>query len=124
MTGTTVSEWIASLDIWPLVVMLIPYFFVFRRYGDEVRTKRLASLFHAIGLFFVTATAAAVVALELTDAYLLVALLLVASAAYVFRARVFPYRLSCPRCGHAYNVFSSDMKIVYVMDDHLCDQCR
>ncbi|MFW6288961.1 MAG: hypothetical protein ACOC2Q_04190 [Spirochaetota bacterium] len=119
-----VSEWIAGLDIWPLVLMLIPYFFLFRSRGQESREKRFASLAHAIAVFAITSVAALVLALGLTDAYLFAAIALVAALAYALRERVFPYRLSCPQCNRRYELFTSDFKIVYLMDDHLCDDCR
>ena len=124
MGGTTVSTFLADLDIWPLVVMLLPYFFLFRKHGNEVRRKRLASLYHAIIVFLVTACAGAVVAFGLTDAFLLVVVLVLSVASWVFRSHVFPYRLSCPGCGRAYNLLSEDLRTVYVLDDHLCEACR
>ncbi|MFW5690150.1 MAG: hypothetical protein ACOC1U_11315, partial [Spirochaetota bacterium] len=111
-------------DIWPLVVMLVPYFFIFRKHGNEARTKRLASLYQAIAVFIVTTAAAAVVAFDLTDAHLTGAVVLVAIAAYALRRHLVPYQFSCPECGRAYNLFSEDLRIVYVMDDNLCDSCR
>ncbi len=124
MTGMAVSEWIASLDIWPLVVMLLPYFFLFRSHGQESKAKRFASLSHAIAVFAITSVAALVLALGLSDAYLFAAIALVAAGAYALRERMFPYRLSCPQCGRKYELFTSDFRIVYLMDDHLCDDCR
>lgn len=124
MSGTTVSAFLADLDIWPLVIMLLPYFFLFRKYGNEVRRKRLASLYHAIIVFLITASGAAVVAFELSDAYLLGAVVVLSLAAWVFRRHVFPYQLTCPGCGRTYNLLSSDLRTVYVLDDHLCEACR
>ena len=124
MTGNTLSTWIADLDIWPLVVMLLPYFFLFRKHGAEVRVKRLASLYHALMVFVITSAAGLIAALDLTDTWLAPAVGVVAIAAYVLRRQVFPYRLSCPGCGRAYNPFSADLKVIYVMDDDLCDACR
>jgi hypothetical protein len=124
MTGNDISTWIAELSIWPLVVMLLPYFFVFRKYGIEVQTKRLASLYHATAVFLLTTAGGAIATLELTDAYLVGAVALISLAAYLLRGRFFPYRLNCPGCGRRYNLLSSDFRTVYVMDDNLCDSCR
>jgi hypothetical protein len=124
MTGTTVSSFIADLDIWPLLVMLLPYLFLFRRRGNEVKRKRIASLSHAIIVFLITMAAGAVMSFGLSDAYLFGAVLVIAIAASILRRHVFPYQMSCPGCGRKYKLFSEDMKIVYVMDDNLCDDCR
>jgi hypothetical protein len=124
MNGMAASEWIAGLDVWPLVVMLIPYFFLFRSRGQESKAKRFASLSHAIAVFVITSVAALVLALGLTDAYLFAAIVLVAAGAYALRERMFPYRLSCPQCNRKYELFTADFRIVYLMDDHLCDDCR
>jgi 8-oxo-dGTP diphosphatase len=118
MNGITVSVWIAELGIWPLVVVLVPNL-MFRRYGQASGKKRMSSLMQAIAVFLITTVAAFVVERELTDMYLFFGIGIVAVALYIFRARVFPYRLSCAECET-----KLDFKTIYFMDDNLCPACH
>jgi 8-oxo-dGTP diphosphatase len=124
MDGTAVSTWIADLGIWPLVVMVLPTVFLFRRHGAGNGRKRLASLYQAIGVFLISTIAATVIALDLTDIYLLGGVLVIGLVAFLLRRRVFPYRRTCPECGHEHKIFTEEFKNIYVMDDDLCDNCR
>lgn len=124
MNQTVISQTIADAGIWPLVVMLVPYVLIFRRHGAEANKKRLASLLHAIAVFLVTIGATIIMSLGLSDIYLLIPIIGIALGSYFARAQMFPYRLTCPSCGKRYNLLSDDFKIVYVMDDNLCEDCR
>ena len=118
MNGITVSAWIADLGIWPLVVVLVPNL-MFRRYGQASGKKRMSSLMQAIAVFLITTMAAFVVERELSDMYLFFGIGIVAVVLYIFRARVFPYRLSCAECET-----KLDFKTIYFMDDNLCPACH
>lgn len=124
MNGTAVSQWIADLGVWPLIVMLLPNLMLFRKYGQEAAKKRAASLYQAIAVFLVTISAGAVAIFGLTDTYLVLAVVGVAAGAYLLRKRMLPYRLTCPECDTKHDLFGGDFKNVYVMDDDLCDACR
>ena len=124
MSGTVVSQWIADLGIWPLIVMLLPNLMLFRKHGPVAKRKRLASLFQAIAVFLVTIVAGTVVNIGLTDIHLVLGVAAVAVGAYLLRKRMFPYRLTCPACGRKHEIFTGEFKNVYVMDDDLCDACR
>lgn len=124
MSNTAVSQWIASAGIWPLLIMLIPTVFVFRKYRDTSRTKRIASLSHAIAVFVFTSVAAVIPAFGLTDVYLVPALAVITLAAYLLRRTMFPYRMACPDCGKRHDIFTAEFKNIYVFDDNLCDACR
>jgi hypothetical protein len=119
-----ISEWIAGLGVYPLLVMLVPSITLFRKRGREVMVKQTASVLHAIIVFLATASAMAIVAYELSDLLLIPVLLVIGGAAYLLRKRVFPYRLTCPECGRRHAIFSGDFRNVYVMDDNLCNECR
>lgn len=124
MSGTVVSQWIAELGIWPLIVMLLPSLMLFRKHGPAANRKRLASLYQAIAVFLVTIVAGTVTNFGLTDIYLVPGVAAVAVGAYLLRKRMFPYRLTCPACGRKHEIFTGEFKNVYVMDDDLCDACR
>ena len=124
MGNSPVSQWILSLGIYPLLVMIVPTLTLFRKRGREVMIKQGASLAHAIIVFLVCASAMVVVSLELSDIFLLPAVLLIGFVAYLLRKRVFPYRLACPECGHRHNLLTAEFRNVYVMDDNLCNDCR
>lgn len=124
MNGTAVSQWIAELGIWPLIVMLLPSLMLFRKHGPAANRKRLASLYQAIAVFLVTIVAGTVTNFGLTDIYLVPGVAAVAVGAYLLRKRMFPYRLTCPACGRKHDIFTGEFKNVYVMDDDLCDACR
>ena len=124
MGNYAISEWITGLGVYPLLVMLVPSITLFRKRGREVIVKQTASVLHAVIVFLITASAMAIVAYELSDLLLIPALLVVGAAAYLLRKRVFPYRLTCPECGHRHAVFGADFRNVYVMDDSLCNDCR
>ena len=118
MNGNTVSVWIAELKMWPLIVVLIPNL-MFRRYGQAAGKKRMSSLFQAITVFLITTIAQLVAARGLTDNYLYIGVAVVAVLLYIFRERVFPYRLSCAECDARL-----DFKTIYFMDDNLCTDCH
>ncbi len=118
INGIVISEWIAKLGIWPLIVLLVPNL-MFRRYGQSAGKKRMSSLFQAIAVFLITTMAAFIVERELSDKYLFIGIAAVAVLLYVFRERVFPYRLSCIECDARL-----DFKTIYFMDDNLCTDCH
>lgn len=124
MNPTAVSEWITDLGIWPLIVVLFPYVVVLRKHGPESQKKKVATVFHAIGLFVLLVAAASIVEFGLSDLVLLPVVAVLAAAGYRYRDRVFPYRLSCPECGTRHAVFSTGFTNFYAMDDNLCDDCR
>ena len=104
--------------------MLLPNIFLFRKYGQAAAKKRMASLYQAVAVFFFTMSAALIAGTGLHDALLLVSLAIIAVAAFLLRKWMFPYRLTCPSCGHQHEILTPEFKNVYVMDDHLCDSCR
>lgn len=118
MNGLTISAWIADLGIWPLVVVLVPNL-MFRRYGQGASKKRMSSLMQAIAVFLITTAAAFIVERGLSDKYLLGAVAVVAVLLYIFRSRVFPYRLTCAECDARL-----EFKTIYFMDDNLCTTCH
>jgi len=124
MGNTAISEWIAGLGVYPLLVMLVPSITLFRKRGREVMVKQTASVLHAIIVFLITAAAMAIVAYELSDLLMIPVVLVIGGAAYLLRKRVFPYRLTCPECGRRHALFSAEFRNVYVMDDSLCNECR
>jgi hypothetical protein len=124
VTGNAVSQWIGDLGIWPLVVMVVPSIMLFRKRGREAIRKQKATLYHAIIVFLVCAAATVIVSRELSDLYLAGAVVVIAVGAVVLRKHVFPYRLRCPECGRRHDLFSREIRNVYVMDDNLCDACR
>ena len=118
INGLVVSSWIADLGIWPLVIVLVPNL-LFRKYGQGAGRKRMSSLFQAIAVFIITTAAAFMVEKQLSDKYLYLVVLLVAVVLYLFRGKVFPYKLKCVECGARL-----DIKTIYFMDDNLCESCR
>ena len=124
MSGTAISQWIADLGIWPLIVMLLPNLMLFRKHGQAAAKKRIASLYQDNAVFTDMVVLCVVATFELTDTYLFFAAVVVAAGAYLLRKKMFPYRLTCPECDRKHDLFSSEFKNVYVMDDHLCDACR
>ena len=124
MGNPVVSRWIFGLQIWPLLVMLVPSITLFRRHGREVIRKQVASLIHAGTVFLITATAGIVSMLDASDLFLFLAVAAIATALVVFRRYAFPYRLTCPECGHRHNLLSAEIQNIYVMDDNLCYSCR
>jgi len=118
INGLVVSAYIADLGVWPLVIVLIPNL-LFRKYGQSAGKKRMSSLFQAISIFVITTVAAFMVEKQLSDKYLYLAVAVVAVVLYIFRAKVFPYKLKCVECGA-----KLDYKAIYFMDDNLCDDCR
>ncbi len=122
INGLVISNWIAKLGIWPLIVLLVPNL-MFRRYGQSAGKKRMSSLLQAIAVFLITTMAAFIaergVELGLSDKYLFVGIAAVAVLLYVFRERVFPYRLSCVKCDARL-----EFKTIYFMDDNLCTDCH
>ncbi|MDT8297099.1 MAG: hypothetical protein RQ801_02265 [Spirochaetaceae bacterium] len=118
MNGNAISIWIAELGIWPLVVVLVPNL-MFRKYGQAAGKKRMASLLQAIAVFVITTAAAFVVERELTDIYLFGAVAVVAVVLFLYRGKVFPYRLTCAECET-----KLDFRTIYFMDDNLCVDCR
>jgi len=91
----------------------------FRKFGSAATHKRMSSLYHAMAVFLIISVAGFVVAKGLTDIYLYGGLAIVVALFIIFRKRVFPYRLSCPRCHARLNI-----KTIYFMDDNLCAACR
>jgi 8-oxo-dGTP diphosphatase len=118
MNGNAISVWIAELGIWPLVVVLVPNL-MFRKYGQAAGKKRMASLLQAIAVFVITTAAAFVVERELTDIYLFGTVAVVAVVLFLYRGKVFPYRLTCAECDA-----KLDFRTIYFMDDNLCVDCR
>jgi len=118
INGLTVSTWLADLGVWPLVIVLVPNL-LFRKYGQAAGTKRMSSLFQAIAVFVITTVAAFMVEKQLSDKYLFLAVIVVAAVMYLFRSRVFPYRLKCAGCDA-----KLDFKTIYFMDDNLCPECH
>ncbi len=118
MNANTISVWIAELGIWPLVVVLVPNL-MFRKYGQSAGKKRMSSLMQAIAVFLITTASAFIVEKELTDKYLFIAMAIVAVLLYMFRERVFPYKLNCVECDA-----KLDFKTIYFMDDNLCTDCH
>ena len=118
MTGNTVSLWVAELGIWPLVVVLLPNL-LFRRYGQQAGTKRMASLYQAIAIFAITTAASFVSVRELTDFYFFIAVGVVIVVVLLLRKRIFPYRLTCVECDA-----KLDFETIYFRDANLCISCR
>ncbi len=118
MTSNTVSIWVASLDIWPLVIVLVPNL-MFRRYGNRSGKKRMASLLQAIAVFAITTGAGFVAVRELTDLYFYIITAVVIVVLVIFRAKVFPYRRSCIACGA-----KLDIETIYFREPDLCISCR
>jgi len=118
MNTNTVSLWITGLGIWPLIVVLVPNL-MFRRFGQAAGEKRKASLYQAIAIFLITILAAFVVARGLTDIHFYAGLAFIMIALFIFRGRVFPYRLNCAGCER-----KLDIKTIYFMDNNLCADCR
>jgi 8-oxo-dGTP diphosphatase len=123
-SGSAISEWIAELGIWPLLVMILPTVLVFRKYGAAALRKRMASLSHAIAVFLFSTVAALIASTGSSDLFLLVAIAAIAVASYFLRKRMFPYRLTCPECGKRHELLTAEFKNIYIMDDNLCDECR
>jgi len=118
INGLVVSTWLADLGVWPLVIVLVPNL-LFRKYGQSAGKKRMSSLFQAIAVFVITTVAAFMVEKQLSDKYLYLATALVAVVLYLFREKVFPYKLKCVECDA-----SLDFKTIYFMDDNLCIACH
>ncbi|MCK5737088.1 MAG: hypothetical protein KAH21_11445 [Spirochaetaceae bacterium] len=118
INGLVVSAWIADLGIWPLVIVLVPNL-LFRKYGQSAGKKRMSSLFQAIAVFVITTAAAFIVEKQFSDKYLFLAVVLVAVVLYLFRDRVFPYKLKCAECDA-----KLELKTIYFMDDNLCTDCH
>ncbi len=124
MNSVVVSRWIVELGIWPLIVVLFPYVVLLRKHGVESQKKKVATIFHAIGLFGLLVAAASIVEFGLSDVVLLPVVAILAAAGYRYRDRVFPYRLTCPECGTRHSILSEGFTNFYAMDDNLCDDCR
>ena len=118
MTGNAVSQWVAELGIWPLVVVLLPNL-LFRRYGQQAGTKRMESLFQAIAVFAITTAASFVTVREFTDLYFYIAVAVVIVVVLILRRRVFPYRRTCVECDA-----KLDFETIYFRDANLCISCR
>ena len=118
MTSNNISLWVAGLGNWPLIGALILNL-LFRKYGRESRSKRLACLFHAITLFAISVVAHLVTRMEWSDLYFFALLGLIAAVLFLYRARVFPYRLQCADCSNRLS-----WQAIYFKDDNLCSTCR
>lgn len=118
MTSNTVSIWVAELNIWPLVVVILPNL-LFRRYGPRSFDKRKANLFQALTVFAITTSAAFVASRELTDIYFYTATVVVVIIVVIFRKNIFPYRLTCVECDA-----KLDYQTIYFRDDNLCKSCH
>ena len=123
VTGTAIADFIVGLNIWPLVIMLVPYVLLFRKAGIGSQTKRVAHLMQSITVFLVMTAAALTRALSLTDLYFIGAVIALAVGVVLLRARMFPYRTRCPKCGRRFAFTAADIRSVYVNDDNLCSDC-
>ena len=118
MNTNAVSQWIANLGIWPLIVVLIPNL-RFSFHGQAAGEKRRASLYQAIVVFLITILAGFIVERELTDIYFYAGLALILLVSVLLRKKIFPYRLNCAGCERRL-----DIKTIYFMDGNLCADCR
>ncbi len=122
MTGNTVATWVADLDMWPLIVVLVLNL-LFRRYGGAGGYKRMASLYQAIMIFLITTAAAVSISLSFTkdqgDLYFFLAVVIIVVAGVMLRKRVFPYRRTCVECDA-----KLDIETIYFRDANLCNSCR
>lgn len=118
LNGVTISAWVVELGLWPLIIVLLPNL-LFRRYGQGTGKKRWASLLQAIAVFLITSMAGLVLNFGLKDYHFLSGVFLVLVALFVFREKVFPYRLSCVSCNARL-----DFQTIYFRDDNLCLSCR
>ena len=124
MENAVVSKWVFDLGIWPLLLSLLPYLLIFRRHGKEAIRKQTASLLHTVAIFLISTAAGLISLVDASDLFLLLAVAVVGTLLYIFRSRTFPYRLTCPECGHRHNLLSAEIQNTYVMDDDLCEECR
>ncbi len=118
MDSSKLSQWISELGLWPLIGILVLNL-VFRRYGKAAIKKRMACLYQALAVFAITSIAAVIAQKELGDLYLYIGTLAVVAFLYIFKAKTFPYRLTCLRCSK-----KLDMKTIYFMDNNLCPKCQ
>ncbi|MCG8454170.1 MAG: hypothetical protein MI717_13425 [Spirochaetales bacterium] len=117
--GNSISTWIQSLELWPLIIALIPNL-MFRKFGAQPGVKRSASLIHAIAIFFLTIVVAGLVVKQgWQDWVFFVAVGFTALLLFLIRKKAFPYQRTCPQCEA-----KLDFQTIYFMDDHLCRECR
>ncbi len=114
----SVSSWIFNLGMWPLIVALVLNL-MFRRYGKAAIKKRMASLYHTLSVFAVTAMAAFIVQKGLNDTILAIGVLIVLGVLIILRKKAFPYQLTCAECATRL-----DIQTIYFMDNNLCSNCN
>jgi hypothetical protein len=108
-----------------LIVAVLMLNMAQKRHGEAGHTRRLASLYLALALAALFATAWTVVNSEhvlhirLNDAALLAPAALIGFVLWTFRRRVFPYRLRCAGCGKRLPI-----RQIALSDEANCEACR
>lgn len=117
MNGSTVSQFVSNNFFWLFVAILAVNLFQ-RKYLAVGERKRFATLYMSMVVLAVMAFSALLLQFSLPDWLFLPFIALLAGAVWVFRAKIFPFRLRCVRCAGR---LQGDRILYY--DNNLCAEC-
>jgi len=112
-----VSEFIVTYLNWVFILFLGLNLYQ-RGAGEKGRTKRFATLYLAVVAFCSVVGAQGLIYFKLSDWFLLPIGALLVAASVVFRARLFPFRLTCRSCRKRL----SFQQMLFI-DANLCGDC-
>jgi 8-oxo-dGTP diphosphatase len=113
----TITTFVSENILYLLLAVLLLNMFQ-RRYQEHARAKRFATLYVAILILALMVGTVLIVYFELPDVLFLPLLAVTVLIGYRYRAKVFPFRLTCRSCGEK---LSGKRMLFY--DSNTCEKC-
>jgi 8-oxo-dGTP diphosphatase len=112
--GTSVS-WIINRALYYPVVAVFLFNLIQRRYMDRGLGKRFATLYIGLLLLIFWGVTFFLIRFSLSDLFLIPSVLILIFIGWYWRSRIFPFRLTCRKCGARLS-----LKSILTEDANMC----
>ncbi len=117
MESTKIIEFIIKYFYW-IFLGLILLTFMQKKHGNKGYKKRMAVLLQAILIFLIMVYATILNKNNLTDKFLIPAVIIVTFILFFGRSKILPYKFRCRGCGKRMN-----FEHIFYYDNPLCKEC-
>ena len=114
----TINTFISEKSLYLLMAVLILNMFQ-RRYQKQTQKKRFATLYIGTLILALMVGSVLIRTFNLPDILIVALLVILVGVGYRYRKQVFPFRLTCVRCGQRL----SGKRIIY-FDSNTCEHCE
>ncbi|MDA3811758.1 MAG: hypothetical protein PF518_15675 [Spirochaetaceae bacterium] len=116
MGTTIVIEFVIKYFYWAFLGWIFMTL-IQRRHGNKGIKKRMAVLYQAIIIFLIMVYATILKMNELTDVYMIIAVIAVVMVLFFYRKKILPYQFTCRVCGKRMT-----FERIFYYDDPLCKE--